>query len=71
MYNKIMKLLIYADDMVIFSDNEKGLQHEQDQLDLYCSKWGIKVNVKKLKLLFLRRAQWVEIPVNGSIKLKQ
>ena len=35
------------EESLIFSDSEEGLQDALDQLDLYCSKWGIKVNVKK------------------------
>ena len=45
--------------MVIFSDSEIGLQDALDQLDFYCSKWGIKVNVRKTKIVFFKKGPFV------------
>ena len=55
MYDILLKLLMYADDMVIFSESERGLQDALDQLDFYCNKWGIKVNVKKTKIVVFKK----------------
>ena len=58
-YDILLKLLMYADDMVIFSDSEIGLQDALDQLDFYCSKWGIKVNVRKTKIVVFKKGPFV------------
>ena len=40
-YGILLKLLMYADDMVIFSETEEGLQEGLDNLDVYCRKGDI------------------------------
>ena len=43
--------LMYADDLVLLSESEEGLQNCLIQLYNYCEKWGLYVNVKKTKSL--------------------
>ena len=43
-------LLLYADDIVIFSNTSKGLQRGLDILSDYCQKWKLTVNIEKQKL---------------------
>ena len=47
-------LLLYADDMVIFSKDEEGLQRGLDVLYDYCLKWKLKVNINKTKVMVFR-----------------
>ena len=47
--NVLIKLLMFADDMAIFSESRKGLQDGLNKLYLYCTKWGITVNTLKQK----------------------
>ena len=51
----IMKLLMFADDMSIFSESREGLQLGIDQLKDYCTKWGITVNIDKTKVVVFRK----------------
>ena len=39
-------LLLYADDIVIFSESAVGLQHGLDLLQEYCQRWRVTVNPK-------------------------
>ena len=51
LYDIFLKLLMYADDMVIFSKTIKGLQEGLNSLDLYCKTWDISVNTRKTKVV--------------------
>ena len=39
--------LMFADDLIILSTSKDGLQKSLDELDLYCKKWDLEVNLKK------------------------
>ena len=47
-------LLMYADDMVIFSDSVQGLQNMLNELLQYTKKWSPTVNVAKTKVMVFR-----------------
>ena len=44
-------LLLYADDIVIFSESAVGLQHGLDLLQEYCQRWRLTVNPNKSKII--------------------
>ena len=44
-------LLLYADDIVIFSNTSEGLQKGLDILSDYCQKWKLTVNIDKTKVM--------------------
>ena len=44
-------ILLYADDTVIFSDNELDMQHALNTVEDYCSEWKLTVNIEKTKLM--------------------
>ena len=44
-------LLLYADDIVLFSNDQCDLQKSLDVLHNYCQKWKLKVNVNKTKIM--------------------
>ena len=46
---------MYADDMVIFSTSPEGLQNELNYLEKYCADWGMKVNIKKTKIIIFNK----------------
>ena len=48
-------LLLYADDIVIFSETDKGLQTGLDILYAYCQSWKLKVNIQKTKVMVFRK----------------
>lgn len=39
--------LLYADDLVMFSETESGLQSCINRLKAYCDKWKLRINMKK------------------------
>ena len=43
----LMFILLFADDTVLFSYSENGLQHLLDKLHQYYDMWGITVNIDK------------------------
>ena len=40
-------MLLYADDIVIFSNTAEELQKSFDFLSEYCKRWKLKVNISK------------------------
>ena len=48
-------LLLYADDIVIFSNTSEDLQNGLDILSEYCSKWKLTVNIDKTKIMVFRK----------------
>ena len=49
-------LMLYADDMVLFSDSPEGLQKMLDVLYSYCNDWKLSVNVSKTKIVVFRKS---------------
>ena len=54
-YQFYIALLLFADDMVLFSSSRFGLQNGLDRLCEYCSNWGLVVNVEKTKCLVFKK----------------
>ena len=48
-------ILLYADDTVIFSDNEKDFQHALDVFEIYCDHWKLKINISKTKVMVIAK----------------
>jgi hypothetical protein len=47
--------LMYADDLILLSETKEGLQSQIDKLSDYCTKWKLKVNIKKTKIMIFNR----------------
>ena len=47
-------LLMYADDLVLFSETVNGLQQMLDCFFEYSQKWGMEVNIEKSKVMVFR-----------------
>ena len=47
--------LLYADDIAIFSESEKGLQRMLSYLSTWCNKWRLQVNTEKTKIIHFRK----------------
>ena len=54
-YKKFSRLL-YADDLLILSDNPSSLQKKLDALDQYCIKWEISINPDKSKVMIFSKS---------------
>ena len=48
-------LVMFADDMTIVSETREGLQIGLDNLHVYCTKWGLTVNVDKTKCVAFKK----------------
>ena len=49
--SRIIRCLLYADDLALPSRTAVGLQTLLDRLEAYCSKWRLTVNVPKTKVV--------------------
>ena len=45
-----VKSLFYADDLVLLSPTEQGLQQQLDIVEKYCQNWALAVNMKKTNM---------------------
>ena len=50
-------LLLFADDSVLISDTEDGLQSLLDAFELYCKKWKLTVNAEKTKIVVFQKGR--------------
>ena len=48
-------LLLCADDTVIYSETELGLQEGIDVFSKYCEEWKLVFNVNKTKVMVFRK----------------
>ena len=46
-----VNLLMYADDIVVFTNSREVLQNCLDKMYDYCQRWKLSVNLKKTKIL--------------------
>lgn len=52
-----MFMLLYADDIVLFSSNAEELQKGLDLMFDYCNGWKVKINVSKTKIIVFRKGE--------------
>ena len=50
-----LKVLMYADDVLILGDTVLELQRKIKVLELFCRKWGMRVNHSKTKVVVFRK----------------
>ena len=64
--------MMYADDLVLISETEKGLQSAVKKLEAYCWRWRLTVNITKTKVLvFNKGGKMNPITINfGTNKLE-
>ena len=48
--------LLYADDLVLFSESQEGHQNALDKLHTYCSKWKLSINTTKTKTIIFNKS---------------
>ena len=53
--DKKLEMLLFADDIVLMSEKEEGLQRMLNRLEKYCKKWDLEVNVEKTKAMVFRK----------------
>ena len=52
---QLISALLYADDAVIFAEDEGLMRRGLDVLAEWCEEWSVKVNVEKCRVMHLRR----------------
>ena len=48
---------MHADDLVLLSPTEHQLQQNLSLLETYCQNWGMNINLKKIIILFQKKAR--------------
>jgi len=56
-------VLLYADDTTILADSPEALQNGLNVMSEYCTKWKIKINVEKTKIVVFSRGKIRKKPV--------
>jgi hypothetical protein len=54
--DQLISCLLYADDLVLLSETDKGLQESLDALGTYCKTWGLEINIDKSKVMVFNKA---------------
>jgi hypothetical protein len=54
--NFIIRLLMYADDIIILAEDRATLQKMINKLEEYCNLWNLQVNLSKSKIMVFRKA---------------
>ena len=52
---QLVSALLYADDAVIFAENEELMRRGLDVLAEWCTEWSVKVNVEKCGVMHMRK----------------
>jgi UV DNA damage repair endonuclease len=50
-----IRVLMYADDIVLLASDSRQLQNIINRLDKYSSLWNLNVNLNKLKMIIFRK----------------
>ena len=56
-------ILLYVDDVVLFSYNQDEMQQLLDVLDTFCQKSGLIVNVDKTKMIGIKAIKARHFPM--------
>ena len=49
--------LMYADDLVLISLTEDGLQNKLNKLNKYCVEWALNINIKKTQVMAMSNSE--------------
>lgn len=56
MENLKLNCLMYADDLLLLSETQKGLQRSLDRLYHYTRKWKLSINISKTKIMVFNKS---------------
>lgn len=62
--NTEVKFLLFADDLVLLSPSEQGLQQHLDLLETFSQNWALTVNLAKTKIVIFQKGS--QIPGNQT-----
>lgn len=49
-------LILFADDQVLFTTSPTSLQSMLNDIEAYCTLWGLKINISKTKVLIFEKS---------------
>ena len=55
LFDWLLTILLFADDMALLSESRDGLQKGLDKLGEYCEKWGLIVNINKTQCVAFKK----------------
>jgi len=50
-------MLLFADDAAVFANDPVSLQSMLNDIELYCNKWALKLNVNKTKVMIFENGR--------------
>ena len=50
-------MTLYADDAIVFAKTPDVLQSMLNDIDLYCTTWGLKINTRKTKIMIFEKGR--------------
>ena len=62
-------ILLFADDLVMFAESKIELQRLLNKLYAYCTKWNLKVNIDKTKVIVFRNGGYLRKYENGFMAI--
>ena len=65
----MIRVLLYADDLVLLAEDAQGLQQLLEALDSFCSNQGMEVNVKKTEVVIFNK-KWAHRNHNEVFTVK-
>ena len=65
-----VSILLYADDIVLLSNCEEGLQSMLVMLGEWCSKWGLTINGNKSKVMHFRSQSVDKTVFHSHVEMK-
>ena len=65
--DKFLSVLLYADDIVLLSENRKGLQQMLNILNAYCLKWKLSINVNKTKIVIFNSRKHFQFTLGSKV----
>lgn len=59
LHDTVLNCLMFADDLVIISQSATGLQKCLNNLQQYCSKWCLTINIDKTKIIIFNKFGYI------------
>ena len=69
--DRLISCLMYADDIVLFSNSAGGLQKLLNSLLQFCQRWNLKVNVAKTKVIIFNKSGKLLFLLHMMVKLSR
>ena len=65
----LVKVLLYADDLIILAESEVELQAIINSLYNYCNNWSLNINLNKSKVVVFRQDSRISASLEDTMVL--